>query len=260
MRQNARPCPPGPGPDIFEQPRGSTFQELWVQYQLSRVVAGPLLHVLWRPRITGLEYIPPEGGAILASNHLSIVDSIFLPLMLDRPLTFAAKSEYFTGRGVAQRLAGTYLRATKQLSVDRAQARAAQDMLEAALALLRRGQLFGIYPEGTRSPDGRLYRGRTGVAWLALNSGLPVIPVAMIGTDRILAPGQAVPRLRQATMRIGKPLTFEAYADTAPGKARRAITDEVVQAIQDLSGQEYVPMYASDRKAELNGHASRTPQ
>ena len=133
-----------------------------MQYQLSRVVAGPLLHVLWRPQITGLEHIPPEGGAILASNHMSIVDSIFLPLMLDRPLTFAAKSEYFTGRGVGQRLAGTYLRATNQLSVDRAQARAGQEMLEAALALLRRGQLFGI--TGARSPDGRLYRGRTGVA------------------------------------------------------------------------------------------------
>ena len=221
-----------------------------------RVVAGPLLHVLWRPQITGLEHIPPEGGAILASNHLSIVNSIFLPLMLDRPLTFAAKSEYFTGRGVGQRLAGTYLRATNQLSVDRAQARAGQDMLEAALALLRRGQLFGIYPEGTRSPDGRLYRGRTGVAWLALNSGLPVIPVAMIGTDRILPPGHAVPRLRQVSMRIGKPLSFEAYHGIAPGKARRAITDEVIQAIQDLSGQEYVPIYASVRKAELDGGAS----
>jgi 1-acyl-sn-glycerol-3-phosphate acyltransferase len=227
-----------------------------VQYQLSRVVAGPVLRLLWRPRITGLEYIPPEGGAILASNHLSIVDSIFLPLMLDRPLTFAAKSEYFTGRSVAQRAAGTYLRATKQLSVDRAQARAAQDMLEAALALLRRGQLFGIYPEGTRSPDGRLYRGRTGVAWLAMNSGLPVIPVAMMGTDRILPPGHAVPRLHRVSMRIGKPLTFEAYQGTAPGKARRGITDEVIQAIHDLSGQEYVPMYASARKAEMNGEGS----
>jgi 1-acyl-sn-glycerol-3-phosphate acyltransferase len=227
-----------------------------VQYTLSRVVAGPLLRLLWRPRITGLEYIPPAGGAILASNHLSIVDSIFLPLMLDRPLTFAAKSEYFTGRSAAQRLAGTYLRATNQLSVDRAQARAGQDMLEAALALLRRGQLFGIYPEGTRSPDGRLYRGRTGVAWLAMNSGLPVIPVAMIGSDRILPPGHAVPRLRQVSMRIGKPLTFEAYEGVAPGKARRAITDEVIQAIQDLSGQVYVPTYASVRKAELNGGAS----
>ena len=228
-----------------------------MQYQLSRVVAGPLLRLLWRPRITGLEFIPPEGGAILASNHLSIVDSIFLPLMLDRPLTFAAKSEYFTGRSVGQRLAGTYLRATKQLSVDRAQARAGQDMLEAALALLRSGELFGIYPEGTRSPDGRLYRGRTGVAWLAMNSGLPVIPVAMIGSDHILPPGHVVPRLHQVSMRIGKPLTFEAYQGTAPGKARRAITDDVIQAIGDLSGQEYVPMYASVRKAEMDGQAPR---
>jgi 1-acyl-sn-glycerol-3-phosphate acyltransferase len=225
-----------------------------VQYQLSRIVAGPLLHVLWRPRITGMEHIPATGGAILASNHLSIVDSIFLPLMLDRPLTFAAKSEYFTGRGFTQRLTGAYMRATRQLSVDRDSSRAAQDMLDAALALLRSGQLFGIYPEGTRSPDGRLYRGRTGVAWLALNSGLPVIPVAMIGTDRVLPPGSTVPRLHPVSIRIGKPLSFEAYqGDSAKGRARRVITDEVIQAIQELSGQEYVPTYASVRKAQLNG-------
>jgi len=229
-----------------------------VQYQLSRAVAGPLLHVLWRPKVTGLEHIPATGGAILASNHLSIVDSIFLPLMLDRPLTFAAKSEYFTGRGFTQRLTGAYMRATKQLSVDRDSSRAAQDMLDAALALLRRGQLFGIYPEGTRSPDGRLYRGRTGVAWLALNSGLPVIPVAMLGTDRVLPPGSTVPRLHPVGIRIGKPLTFEAYqgGTTTRGRARRAITDEVIQAIQELSGQEYVPLYASVRKAQLDGGGS----
>jgi 1-acyl-sn-glycerol-3-phosphate acyltransferase len=147
------------------------------------------------------------------------------------------------------------MRATKQLSVDRDSSRAAQDMLDAALALLRRGQLFGIYPEGTRSPDGRLYRGRTGVAWLALNSGLPVIPVAMVDTDRVLPPGSTVPRVHQVSIRIGKPLTFEAYqGETAKGRARRAITDEVVQAIQDLSGQEYVPIYASVHKAQLNGN------
>jgi 1-acyl-sn-glycerol-3-phosphate acyltransferase len=225
-----------------------------VQYTMSRLVAGPLLHTLWRPEITGTEHIPRTGGAILASNHLSIVDSIFLPLMLDRPLTFAAKSEYFTGKGITQRLTGAYMRATKQLSVDRESTRAAQDMLDAALALLRSGELFGIYPEGTRSPDGRLYRGRTGVAWLALNSGLPVIPVAMIGTDRILPPGHVVPRLHQVSIRIGEPLTFEAYqGETARGKARRAIADDVIRAIQELSGQEYVPVYASVRKAELNG-------
>ncbi len=225
-----------------------------MQYRMSRVLAGPFLRLLWRPQVTGLEHVPTTGGAILASNHLSVVDSIFLPLMLDRPLTFAAKSEYFTGTGLTQRVTGAYMRATKQLSVDRASSRAAQDMLEAALGLLRGGQLFGIYPEGTRSPDGRLYRGRTGVAWLALNSGVPVIPVAMIGTDRILPPGRAVPRVRQVGIRIGKPLTFEAYREEkAQGKARRAVTDQVIQAIQDLSGQEYVPVYASVRKAELNG-------
>ncbi len=225
-----------------------------MKYQVSRALAGPLLHLLWRPEITDGDRIPTTGGAIIASNHLSIVDSIFLPLMLRRPLTFAAKSEYFTGKSPAQRFAGAYLRATKQLSVDRSEARAAQDMLDAALALLKSGDLFGIYPEGTRSPDGRLYRGRTGVGWLALHSGVPVIPVAMIGTDRVLPPGHTVPRLRKIAIRVGEPLTFDAYRDAGPtAKARRAVTDEVMKAIQALSGQEYVPMYASARKAQLNG-------
>ena len=184
-----------------------------MQYGMSRVLAGPFLHLLWRPEITGSEHIPASGGAILASNHLSIVDSVFLPLMVDRPVTFAAKSEYFTGTRPIDRITGAYLRATKQLSVDRAQARAGQDMLEAALGLLRGGALFGIYPEGTRSPDGRLYRGRTGIGWLAANSGLPVIPVAMSGTDRVLPPGQKVPRVAKIRITVGKPLTFESYRD-----------------------------------------------
>ncbi len=225
-----------------------------MKYTISRVLAGPLLHLLWRPEVEGGEHIPPTGGAIIASNHLSIVDSIFLPLVLDRPLTFAAKSEYFTGTRPAQRFAGAYLRATKQLRVDRGEARAAQDMLEAALGLLRSGELFGLYPEGTRSPDGRLYRGRTGVGWLALNSGLPVIPVAMLGTDRVLPPGHSVPRLHRIRIRIGAPLTFEELRGQPAGaKARRVVADEVMKAIQALSGQEFVPMYASARKEELNG-------
>ena len=225
-----------------------------MKYTISRVLAGPLLHLLWRPDVEGSEHIPPTGGAIIASNHLSIVDSIFLPLVLDRPLTFAAKSEYFTGTRPAQRFAGAYLRATKQLRVDRGEARAAQDMLEAALGLVRSGELFGLYPEGTRSPDGRLYRGRTGVGWLALNSGLPVIPVAMIGTNHVLPPGHSVPRLHRIRIRIGAPLTFEELQEQGTGaKARRIVADEVMKAIQKLSGQEFVPMYASARKAELNG-------
>jgi 1-acyl-sn-glycerol-3-phosphate acyltransferase len=223
-----------------------------VQYQVSRALAGPFLRLLARPEVTGASHIPASGGAILASNHLSIVDSIFLPLMLERPLTFAAKSEYFTGTRLSERVAGAYLRATKQLSVDRAGAGAAHDMLEAALGLLRDGALFGIYPEGTRSPDGRLYRGRTGVGWLALNSGAPVLPVAMIGTERVLPPGHKIPRPSRIEVRIGKPLAFEAYQGQPAGaRQRRAITDEVMRAIRELSGQEYVPVYASVRKEEL---------
>ena len=229
-----------------------------MKYQVSRVLAGPFLHMLWRPEITGGEHIPQAGGAIIASNHLSIVDSVFLPLMLSRPLTFAAKSEYFTGRRPSHLFAGAYLRATRQLSVDRDTARAAQDMLDAALGLLKAGELFGIYPEGTRSPDGRLYRGRTGVGWLALASGLPVIPVAMLGTDRVLPPGHTVPGLHKVRIRVGEPMIFEAYqGERSAAKARRAITDEVMKAIQVLSGQEYVPIYASVRKAELNGGSGK---
>ena len=223
-----------------------------MQYGMSRVLAGPFLRLLWRPEITGSEHIPAAGGAILASNHLSIVDSIFLPFMVDRPVTFAAKSEYFTGTRPIDRFTSAYMRATNQLSVDRAQARAGQDMLEAALGLLRGGALFGIYPEGTRSPDGRLYRGRTGIGWLALNSGLPVIPVAMSGTDRVLPPGRRVPRAAKIRITVGKPLTFESYRDLpSPARQRRAVTDEVMRSIQALSGQEYVPVYASVRKEEL---------
>jgi 1-acyl-sn-glycerol-3-phosphate acyltransferase len=213
--------------------------------------------MLWRPEITGNENIPATGGAIIASNHLSIADSVFLPLMLKRPVTFAAKSEYFTGKRPSQRLAALYMRATRQLSVDRVGARSAQDTLEAALRLIQAGELFGIYPEGTRSPDGKLYRGRTGIGWLALASGVPVVPVAMVGSDRVLPPGHSLPRLHRISIRVGQPLTFEGYRDHRPAaQARRAITDEVMKAIQDLSGQEYVATYASVRKTEIAEESS----
>ena len=226
-----------------------------MQYQLSRIVAGPFLHTIWRPRVTGAENIPASGGAILAANHLSVVDSVFLPLMVDRPVTFSAKAEYFTASGPAARLWAAYLKATNQLRMDREGPRAAQDTLEAALALLREGKLFGIYPEGTRSPDGRLYRGRPGVGWLALKSGLPVIPVALSGTRRVLPPGHVVPRPGRIGVTIGKPLVIAPeLADQPPGQARRLIADQVMSAIQELSGQEYVHVYASDRKAELAAH------
>jgi 1-acyl-sn-glycerol-3-phosphate acyltransferase len=223
-----------------------------VQYQLSRMVAGPFLHTIWRPKVTGVENIPASGGAILAANHQSLVDSIFLPLMVNRPVTFSAKAEYFTASGPMARLWAAYLRATNQLPMDRDGPRAAQDTLEAALALLQQGELFGIYPEGTRSPDGRLYRGRPGVGWLALRSGLPVIPVALSGTRKVLPPGRAIPRPGRIEVAIGKPVSLAPdLFDAPPAKARRQIADQVMAAIQQLSGQEYVPMFASDRKAEL---------
>jgi 1-acyl-sn-glycerol-3-phosphate acyltransferase len=227
-----------------------------VKYRLSRIIVGPALRVMARPELTGVEHVPATGAAILASNHLSVLDSIYLPLMLERPVTFAAKSEYFTGTRLSQRLAGAYLRATKQLSVDRAGARAAQEMLETALGLLRQGVLFGIYPEGTRSPDGRLYRGRTGIGWLALHSGAPVVPVAMVGTDRMLPPGRRVPRPGRIQIRFGKPLLFEEFRDQPAGaRQRRAVTDRVIEAIGELSGQEYVPIYASVQKEQISAAA-----
>ena len=193
-----------------------------MQYRVSRLVAGPFLRLMARPEVTGAENIPATGPAILASNHLSVVDSIFLPLMVERPVTFAAKSEYFTGTRWRDKVVGAYLRSTNQLSTDRAGARAAQAMLDAALDLLNGGQLFGIYPEGTRSPDGRLYRGRTGIGYLALNSGAPVIPVAMIGTERILPPGHRIPRPGKIEIRIGEPITFDQFRGPAGGRAAAA--------------------------------------
>ena len=144
-----------------------------MQYQLSRVVIGPALHVLGRPRVTGLEYVPASGPAILASNHLSFIDSMYLPLVIPRPVVFPAKAEYFSAKGPLGRLWAAYLRSTNQLEMDRSDSKSATATLEAAAGILRAGDLFGFYPEGTRSPDGRLYRGRAGLGWLALNTGAP---------------------------------------------------------------------------------------
>jgi 1-acyl-sn-glycerol-3-phosphate acyltransferase len=222
-----------------------------VQYQLSRFVVGPFLHAFGRPRVTGLDHIPASGPAILASNHLSIIDSVYLPLMLSRPVVFPAKAEYFSAKGPIGRLWAAYLRSTNQLAIDRADTRSAQATLEAAVKILRSGELFGFYPEGTRSPDGRLYRGRSGLGYLALNSGAPVIPVAMLGTRKMMPPGRPVPRPAKIEIRIGKPLEFGHLAGDPPGRARRMIADEVMRAIAELSGQEYVHEYASDAKARL---------
>jgi 1-acyl-sn-glycerol-3-phosphate acyltransferase len=222
-----------------------------VQYQFSRVVIGPVLHLLGRPRASGLEHVPASGPAILASNHLSFIDSMYLPLMIERPVVFPAKAEYYSARGPLGRIWAAYLRSTNQLEMNRGDSRSAQATLEAAADILRGGNLFGFYPEGTRSPDGRLYRGRAGLGWLALNTGAPVIPVAMLGTRKMLPPGAPVPRPTRIEIRVGKPLDFGHLAGDPPGRARRIIADETMRAIGDLSGQEYVHEYASDVKARL---------
>ena len=220
-------------------------------YQFSRVVMGPALYLLGRPRVSGLEHVPASGPAILASNHLSIIDSVYLPLVIPRPVVFPAKAEYFTAKGPLGRLWAAYLRSTNQLEMNRGDTRSAQATLEAAAEILRSGNLFGFYPEGTRSPDGRLYRGRAGLGWLALNTGAPVIPVAMVGTRKMLPPGAPLPRPTRIEVRIGKPLEFGHLAGDPPGRARRTVADEVMRAIADLSGQEYVHEYASDVKAKM---------
>jgi 1-acyl-sn-glycerol-3-phosphate acyltransferase len=230
-----------------------------MQYQLSRVVAGPFLRAFGRPRATGLENIPASGPALLASNHLSIVDSVYLPLMLIRPVVFPAKAEYFTAKGPLGRAWAAYLRSTNQLAMNRDDTRSATATLEAAADILRAGNLFGFYPEGTRSPDGRLYRGRSGLGWLVLNSGAPVIPVAMIGTRKMLPPGKPVPRPAKIEIKIGKPMEFGHLAGDPPARARRIIADEVMHAIAELSGQEYVHEYASDVKGRLANSAGQSP-
>lgn len=220
-------------------------------YGLSKKVGGPILHLAFRPWVEGKEHVPDTGAAILASNHLSIMDSVFLPLVLGRDVIFVAKQEYFTGTRPIDRLTARYMRNSGQLPVNRGNNRAAQEALDASLGVLRGGNLFGIYPEGTRSPDGRLYRGRTGVAWLALTADVPVVPVAMINTERALPPGQRIPRPVKVGIRFGPPMTFEEYKGQAgKARARREVTDRIVATIGELSGQEYVPHYAPKRNTD----------
>ncbi|MBB2915411.1 1-acyl-sn-glycerol-3-phosphate acyltransferase [Streptosporangium becharense] len=210
-------------------------------YRLTKIVSAPVLHLLWPTTVTGHEHVPTTGPAIMASNHLSVVDSTFLPLVLRRQVRFVAKAEYFTGNPVT----AMWMRATGQIAIDRQSPTAAQDMLDTAARVLRGGELFGIYPEGTRSPDGRLYRGKVGVAWLALATGAPVLPVGMVGTDKVLPIGTSVPRLGRVQVHIGKPMTFTGSETSA--RDRRRVTDEIMAAIRDLSGQEYVSSYAPSR-------------
>lgn len=216
---------------------------------LKRILIGPWLRIIFRPWVEGLENVPETGPAILASNHLSFSDSFFLPLVVPRRVTFIAKAEYFTGRGVKGRLSAGFFRAVGQIPVDRSGGRASEAALRSGLKILQRGELFGIYPEGTRSPDGRLYRGRTGVARLALEAGVPVLPCAMIDTEKLQPPGRVLPKLIRPGVRIGKPLDFSRYEGMAGDRfVLRSMTDEIMYELMMQSGQEYVDMYATKAK------------
>jgi 1-acyl-sn-glycerol-3-phosphate acyltransferase len=219
-------------------------------YTLGRHTVAPVLRGLWRPWTAGLEHLPRTGPAILASNHLAACDSLFLPLVAPREITFWAKAEYFAGDGLKGRLTAAFMRGIRQIPIERGNGRAALTALDVALAVLSEGGLFGIYPEGTRSPDGRLYRFHTGIARIILAARVPVVPVAMIGTNRIQPIGRPLPRLGHSPgVRVGAPLDYGRFADAPRNpKLLREITDDIMAHIRRLSGQEYVDRYASRDK------------
>jgi 1-acyl-sn-glycerol-3-phosphate acyltransferase len=210
----------------------------WFMYRIVR----PLLRIVFRPVVKGLENVPAEGPVILASNHLSFVDSVLIPLVVPRRVTFLAKAEYFEGSGLASVL-GAFLSAMGHIPVPRTEQRAAVAALDIALKTLDEGNAFAIYPEGTRSEDGRLYRGHTGVGWLALNAHANVVPVAVRDTQRIMPVGARLPRIVRPGVTFGAPIDYKAFADLPPARGRRALVDEIMQEIQKLSGQEPTGTY-----------------
>jgi len=218
-------------------------------FLLKNIVLGPLLKVLFRPWIRGVENVPTEGAVILASNHLSFSDSIFLPLMLRRPVVFLAKSEYFTGKGIKGTLNRWFFKGTGQLPIDRSGGKASEAALNTGLQVLSQGQVLGIYPEGTRSPDGRLFRGRTGIARMVLEAKVPVLPVAMIDTEKVQPIGKRLPRIRRIGVIVGAPLDFSRFSGMEGDRlVLRAVTDEITYELMKLSGQEYIDVYATTMK------------
>lgn len=213
---------------------------------MKNVIAGPLLKGIFRPWVTGADNIPKQGAVILASNHLSFVDSVFLPICIDRDMVFLAKSEYFTTKGIKGWATKWFMKGTGMLPIDRSGGKASEASLNTGLRVLAEGRVLGIYPEGTRSPDGKLYRGRTGIARMVLESGVPVVPVAMIDTEKVMPIGAKWPKLRRPGIIIGKPLDFSRFQGMEGDRfILRAVTDEIIYELAGLSGQQYEDVYAS---------------
>jgi 1-acyl-sn-glycerol-3-phosphate acyltransferase len=235
----------GPGRAEFEEVHGVFY---WF---LKWIALGPVLKTVFRPQVSGAENVPATGPAILASNHLSYADWLFMPLTLSRRVTFVAKAEYFTTPGIKGWFQKKFFTGAGQVPIDRSGASAAEGALSSARKILDGGDLFGIYPEGTRSHDGKLYRGKTGVARLALECKVPVIPTAVVGTDVVAPPGQTFGKFTRPIVRFGKPLDFSRYEGMENDRyILRSITDEIMYEIMRLSGQEYVDQYASKAKEE----------
>jgi 1-acyl-sn-glycerol-3-phosphate acyltransferase len=225
---------------------------------MKNLVAGPILKTVFRPWVTGLDNIPKKGGVIIASNHLSFIDSVFLPLVLDRRIFFLAKSDYFKGRGLKGWATKAFMNGTGMLPIDRSGGKASEASLNTGLKVLHDGEVLGIYPEGTRSPDGKLYRGRTGVARMILEGNVPVVPVAMIDTEKVMPIGTKIPKVQRIGIVIGEPLDFSRFAGLEGDRfILRSITDEIMYELNRLSGQEYVDIYASSVKDRL-GAAAKT--
>jgi 1-acyl-sn-glycerol-3-phosphate acyltransferase len=219
---------------------------------MKNLVAGPLVKTVFRPWVTGADNIPKTGAVILASNHLSVVDSIFLPLVIERRISFLAKSDYFMGRGVKGWAIKNFLKGTGMLPIDRSGGKASEASLNTGLKVLARGEVLGIYPEGTRSPDGKLYRGRTGVARMILESHVPVVPVAMIDTEKVMPIGSKLPKVRRIGVIFGEPLDFSRFEGLESDRfILRSITDEIMYELNRISGQEYVDIYASSIREKL---------
>ncbi|HRN28099.1 MAG TPA: lysophospholipid acyltransferase family protein [Terrimesophilobacter sp.] len=223
---------------------------------MKNLIVGPFVRTVFRPWVIGAEHVPKTGPVILASNHLSFIDSIFLPLVLDRKVTFLAKSDYYTARGIKGWAIKNFLKATGMLPIDRSGGQASEASLRTGLGVLAKGDVLGIYPEGTRSPDAKLYRGRTGVARMILEGNVPVVPVAMVDTELIMPIGKRMPKVRRVGVILGEPLDFTRF-DGLEGDRfiLRSITDEIIYEIRKLSGQEYEDVYAStvkEKKSSLS--------
>jgi 1-acyl-sn-glycerol-3-phosphate acyltransferase len=235
---------------------------------LKRAVIGPAVHVVFRPQAEGIELIPDAGPVLLVANHQSFSDSIFMPLATPRPVKFLAKAEYFTGAGVKGRLSAGFFRGVGSVPIDRSGARAAEAALRTALRLLEADQIVGLYPEGTRSPDGRIYKGRTGAARIALTAGCPVVPCAIAGTEKVQPTGKLLPRVHRVTVTFGRPLDFSRYSGALWEAVRetadehtvlRAVTDEIMHTLMLMTGRAYVDRYASDVKKDKGARSEAAP-